>query len=146
MCGVGIPVKAGAVEAAAGSRVRAQCAACPYAVRCDGLCSVLRWPVQRAAMACAPHCAICLGILPGVGRCRKPACAPVSLVVVKASHGVARCCAASRPCPRGMSVRPITRVPPAAAEGTFVSFIYNPHCSVKCQRLSCTGTCCTLYI
>lgn len=118
---------------------------CQGAVRCVALCSALRCPVQRAAMACAPHCAICLGILPGVGRCRKPACAPVSPVVAKASHGVARCCAASRPCPRGMSVRPITRVPPAVADGTFVSFIYNPHCSVKCQGLSCTGTCCTLY-
>lgn len=119
---------------------------CQGAVRCVSLCSALRCPVQRAAMACAPHCAICLGILPGVGRCRKLACAPVSLVVVKASHGVARCCAASRPCPP-RNVSQADNKSPARSCGRDLCVIYiYPHCSVKCQGLSCTGTCCTLYI
>ena len=29
-----------------------------FSARCDGLCSVLRGPTQRAAMALAPHCII----------------------------------------------------------------------------------------
>ena len=58
MFGVGIPVEAGAVEAAAGSRVRAQCAAWPYAVRCDGLCSVLRWPVHRTVSFVWEYCPV----------------------------------------------------------------------------------------
>lgn len=52
----GNPTERGCRENSRRDSKQTQCAAKPNAARCNRLCSALRWPMQRAAWAHAPHC------------------------------------------------------------------------------------------
>ena len=101
------------------------------AVRCEARCSVLRWLMQRAALACAPHCFI----LPKIMSCgwehSQPPCTAAFSLLETASRLPGQC--SRRACSWGC-VMPV---------GSFLSVSYYGKAPrTTCCRLGADGVTC----
>ena len=104
--------------------------------RCDDICSALRRPMQRAAMADAPRCDILPGTYLCVRQCQEPGCTAASRSAMSASHlQVQRCQEAlhlhfrmSVEPPRGSTCqRRAMRSRPASMRSMMKSRMVKPH-------------------